>query len=159
MESIVIRLAKAEDAAAIAGLSKQLGYPATAEQSKSRLEAVIGSNEHAVFTACDGGEVVGWVHVFLALRVESDPFAELGGFVVSASHRRRGIGRRLLAAAEDWTAGRGVTKLRVRSRLEREDARAFYENLGFSVTKEQRVYDKSLPREARREKNGDRVIT
>ena len=148
MKGIVIRPADAADAPAIAGLSGQLGYPSTVADSAERLGLVLGSSEHAVFAACDGGDVVGWVHVFLALRIESGPFAELGGFVVSSSHRRHGVGRRLLAAAEDWAAGRGVRKLRVRSRLEREDARAFYENLGFTVTKEQRVFDKSLPREA-----------
>ncbi len=152
MERIVIRPAGEDDAPAIAGLSGQLGYPSSVADSAERLKTVLGSTEHGVFAACDGDDVVGWVHVFLALRVESGPFAELGGFVVSASHRRRGVGRALLAAAEDWAASRGVRKLRVRSRLEREDARAFYENLGFSVTKAQRVFDKCLPQEAAREK-------
>jgi GNAT superfamily N-acetyltransferase len=97
-----------------------------------------------VFVACTAGKVVGWVHVFLALRVESDQFAELGGFVVSRKYRRSGIGRQLLAAAEEWVVSRGVAKLRVRSRSDRNDARVFYEKLGFSTTKVQNVFDKPM---------------
>ena len=144
MDTIRIRMADISDAAAIAGLSGQLGYPTSARQSGKRLSLILGSKEHAVFVACVAGEVIGWVHVFLAARIESDPFAELGGFVVAKKHRRCGIGRRLLAVAEDWAVTRGVAQLRVRSRSDRFDARVFYENLGFSTTKEQRVFDKPI---------------
>ncbi|MCP5102906.1 MAG: GNAT family N-acetyltransferase [bacterium] len=137
-------MADISDASAIARLSGQLGYPASARQSEKRLSVILGSNQHAVFVACAGDEVIGWVHVFLAIRVESDSFAELGGFVVAKKHRRCGIGRRLLAAAEDWAVTHSVARLRVRSRSNRLDVRAFYENLGFSITKEQRVFDKPL---------------
>jgi len=84
------------------------------------------------------------MHVFLAFRVESDPFAEIGGFVVTEQHRGRGIGRLLLVAAEDWAKNHGIKKLRVRTRSTRLDAQVFYERLGFSQTKEQPVLDKSI---------------
>lgn len=146
MEMTEIRSASMSDASAIAELSHQLGYPTSGEQAESRLSAVLGSTEHAVIVACVDGDLVGWIHVFLALRIESDQFAELGGFVVAETHRRRGIGRRLLATVEQWVVTHGVAMLRVRSRSDRTDARAFYENLGFSVTKEQHVFDKALER-------------
>jgi GNAT superfamily N-acetyltransferase len=143
-----IRIATMSDAAAIAELSNQLGYQTSAQQSETRLGSVLVSIDHAVFVACVDGAVVGWVHAFVARRIESDAFAELGGFVVAESHRRRGIGRRLLKRAEEWALAQGVTKLRVRSRSDRDDARASYENLGFSIKKEQRVFDKPLRRSA-----------
>lgn len=140
-----IRHAVSEDSAALAELSAELGYPSSAEQTASRLVAILSSDEHLVLVAgLADGSVIGWVHVFLALRVESDPFAELGGFVVTEQYRGQGIGRSLLHAAEEWVAGRGIGKLRVRSRSTRREAHAFYERLGFSRTKEQLVLDKSM---------------
>ncbi len=145
MDPVAIRRATLDDAPFLAALSTELGYPTSSAAAKDRLPPVLGSDDHAVIVAAlPDGTVVGWIHVFLALRVESDRFAELGGFVVSEPQRRRGIGKLLLAAAEAWAAGRGVGKLRVRSRTSRADAKLFYERLGFSETKQQRVMDKAL---------------
>lgn len=96
-----------------------------------------------MFAAYLDDQVVGWVHVFLAQRIESEPFAELGGLVVAESHRRHGIGGRLLGRAEEWSVGCGAAKLRVRVRYGRDKARTFYQNLGFTLEKEQGVFDKS----------------
>ncbi len=140
-----IRTATLDDAHVIADLCSQLDYPTTEPQSATRLAKVLRSREHALLVAClSGGLVVGWIHVFIALRVESDSFAELGGFVVAEQHRGLGIGGVLLAAAEEWGSAKGVLKLRVRTRSDREGARSFYERLGFTVAKEQHVYDKNL---------------
>ena len=144
---IEIRNARMSDAEAIARLSDQLGYPTSIRQSERRLVAVLSSSDHAVLVACLHATVVGWIHVFRAPRIESEPFAEIGGFVVAESHRRRGIGRCLLAAAEKWALESGFKKLRVRSRSDRNDARRFYENLGFAMYKEQRVFDKPLKKQ------------
>jgi GNAT superfamily N-acetyltransferase len=144
-DAIEIRPATGDDAAALAKLSNELGYPTTPVRASERLDALVGSADNAVFVAClPVGPVVGWIHVFVALRVESDRFAELGGFVVSGPYRRGGLGRQLLAAAEAWAVTRRVRMLRVRSRVQRSDAKRFYEGLGFAVAKQQNVLDKPL---------------
>ncbi len=141
----VIRTAVASDTSALAALSAELGYPDAADGLEERLASALASSEHAVLVATlSNGEVAGWIHVFSALRVESQRFAELGGFVVAAAYRRCGLGRRLLDAAEAWARDRGFSRLRVRSRLERTDAKAFYERMGFAETKVQRAMDKPL---------------
>jgi GNAT superfamily N-acetyltransferase len=144
-DSPQIRAAKLNDAAAIADLSTELGYPTSAGQSLERLQAVLERDDHAVLVACPAdSSVVGWVHVFVAHRIESDAFAELGGFVVAEQHRGGGIGRALLVAAKEWVVARGIAKLRVRSRSGRVEAHAFYERLGFTLSKEQHVYEKDV---------------
>ena len=157
MDAINIRSATVDDSLALADLSTQLGYPTSPIQSANRIGVILDSKEHAILVAClTEGTVVGWVHVFLAFRVEADQFAEIGGFVVAEEFRRRGIGRSLLAAAEEWVIQNGITKLRVRSRSSREDTHTFYERLGFSKSKKQHVFDKSLKTDAehRGEVNG-----
>ena len=139
-----IRLARATDAADISRLAGQLGYPVSHRQAEQRLDAILGSKDQTVLVAPADGQIVGWLHICLCQVITSDPFAEICGLVVSQSHRRCGHGRRLLTAAEMWAARCGVSALRVRSRSDRDDARAFYENLGFVIQKEQRVFDKPL---------------
>ena len=149
MDAVDIRRATMDDSSALADLSTQLGYPTSQIQSANRLGVILDSKEHAILVAClADGTVVGWVHVFLAFRVESDPFAEIGGFVVTKEFRRRGIGRCLLAAVEEWVIQSGISKLRVRCRSDRVDTHTFYKRLDFSKLKKQHVFDKSLKADA-----------
>jgi len=139
-------------------LSTQLGYPTSQIQSANRLGVIFDSNEHAILVACLADDtVVGWVHVFLAYRVESDPFAEIGGFVVTEEFRGQGIGRCLLAAVEEWVIQSGITQLRVRCRSNRVDTHTFYKQLGFSISKQQHVFDKSLKADAEHRDSVDAV--
>ena len=140
-----IRVATAGDAPALGKLATELGYPATAAETTDRLRRVLEAPGHWVLVAATAAhEIIGWVHVFGTLRVESDGFAELGGLVVAESWRGRGAGTRLVAAAERWASDSGYSKLRIRSHVERADAHAFFERLGFSGCKTQRVFERSL---------------
>jgi len=91
MDAVDIRSATVDDSSAIADLSTQLGYPTLPIQSANQLGVILDSKEHVILVAClADGTVVGWVHAFLAFRVESDPFAEIGGFIVTEEFRGRG---------------------------------------------------------------------
>jgi predicted N-acetyltransferase YhbS len=140
-----VRPARIDDAPALAALSEQLGYPTPVAGCVERLRTLLAADRHEVLVACSScGEVLGWVHVFVALRVQSEPFAELGGLVVAASEHGRGIGRRLVEHAGVWAAHHAAVKLRVRSRTSRQAAHGFYARLGFIRTKEQLVLDRRL---------------
>jgi len=140
----VIRRARVEDAAAIAALSGELGYPAAAEQMAARLCDVIGREDLAVFVAEEHGTVSGWIHMIECRRLEEDRFAEIGGLVVSETQRGSGIGARLIAAAEQWARERGCGKVFVRSNVIRERAHKFYEREGYVCFKKQAVFSKRL---------------
>jgi len=72
------------------------------------------------------------------------PFAELGGIVVDETFRQLGVGAALLTSAEAWAAGVGCTMFRVRSNALRTESHKFYERMGYTASKSQRIYDKEL---------------
>ncbi len=111
--SVTIRNAVLDDAAALAGLSGTLGYPASVQDVRERLPAIADCENDCVLVACTAdGLVVGWIHVFLAHRIETDRFAELGGLVVAEDHRGEGIER---TRDQSGVRGKGVTdRIRIR---------------------------------------------
>lgn len=145
MSEIIIRQVKFEDAGGIAQLSGELGYPTSIEEIKQRIEQMVESAENVIFAAITPDDtVIGWIHVFSAMRLTSKPFAEIGGIVVAEDYRRQGIGKSLLANAEKWAIKKDLTKLRVRSRASRNDAHSFFIDLGSELSKNQEVFDKIL---------------
>ena len=142
----VIREATAADARALGSLSIELGYPNGLEQTSQRLQRVLGSTGHQVLVAEDDqSRVIGWVHVFGSVRIESDGFAELGGLVVTERWRGRGVGREMVTASLRWAVNNGYSTLRIRSRVERTTAHEFFQKLGFSARKTQIVFETKAP--------------
>jgi GNAT superfamily N-acetyltransferase len=144
VEPVSLRSAQPADIAQITWLTRQLGYERTSEQIAASLNRInIRPDIQAVFVAETGGRVVGWIEVSLQLRLQSPPFALIGGFIVSDEMRGRGIGRQLCEAAEQWSWERGVQMLRVTSRSTRTDAHRFYLRAGFRQTKTSHVFEKT----------------
>jgi GNAT superfamily N-acetyltransferase len=139
-----IREASVLDAAALARLATQLGYPTTDAEARRRAAAILDLPEHRVLVAEAVGEVVGWIHVATSVTLESDPSGEIAGLVVDEAFRGSGIGARLIAEAEAWAASQGYGRMRVRSNVKRNRARRFYERVGYAVTKRQRNFEKRL---------------
>lgn len=142
--AVTLRLASAADAARLAELSVQLGYPCSRGEIVERLAALEREGQHAVFVAERGRAVVGWVHVFALRTVESDPRAEIGGLVVDAAARGSGVGRALMQRAEAWARARGLAAVTLRSNIIRKEAHAFYEALGYTLTKTQHAFRKMI---------------
>jgi GNAT superfamily N-acetyltransferase len=140
-----VRAMTLDDAAAVAELSGQLGYPSTAEMVRRRFGLLQEGPACGLFVAESGAAgVVGWVHVTGTCLLESDPVAEIGGLVVDAGRRRQGAGRALVAAAEDWARRHGYLTLSVRTNVKRVEAPRFYERLGFALVKSQFRFAKRL---------------
>ena len=143
MSQYIIRRALASDAAELARLTSQLGYPTTETAIRSRLMRMIDSSDDCLLVAeVSGGELAGWIHGFLSQLLESDYRVEIGGLLVDERWRRSGIGSRLVRAVDDWAVERGATELSVRCREERADSHKFYDSLLFRHTKTQRVLRK-----------------
>jgi predicted N-acetyltransferase YhbS len=140
MTNTRIRPAKPQDAAVFAALSGQLGYPTTEEDLLGRLMVLCGQDDHLVLSAEKEGRVVGWLHAFVALRIESAAFAEIGGMVVDTSHRGQGLGQQLVRTASAWARIKGIATIRVRSNVVRVETHGFYVRLGFAALKSQQVF-------------------
>jgi GNAT superfamily N-acetyltransferase len=141
---VTVRAASPDDAAQLAELSGQLGYPAQPEEMKRRLARVKPNDDHAILVAEQQGGVVGWVHVFLYHSIENGTRAEVGGLVVDERCRSQGVGHQLLARAEQWASEKGCRAIGLRSNVIRERAHAFYEREGYRVIKTQKTFRKDL---------------
>jgi len=143
VNTLKIRKATTEDAATIAQLSGQLGYPVEARVMHERLARFLQRDEHAVFVA-ETTEVVGWIHCAEHELLEVANHCEIWGLVVADGQRGLGIGRQLIDAVEQWTLDRGLAEISVRSNVIRPESHPFYDRLGFSRYKTQHAYRKRL---------------
>ena len=143
--SVEIRRARRGDAARIAVLSCQLGYPATTRQVAKRLSLVLQEYASACFVAETREEgVVGWVHVSSTPLLEVQRRAEVNGLVVEEKCRNHNIGWLLLEAAEKWADKLGCKSMSVRSNVIRDRAHVFYLRHGYEHYKTQKAFRKAL---------------
>ncbi|HKJ46930.1 MAG TPA: GNAT family N-acetyltransferase [Balneolales bacterium] len=142
--NITIRDVDLNDAFWITGLSDQLGYESKNDKIVNRLRDITANKDQGIFVVEYNNKVIGWIHAFYALRVESDPFVEIGGMVVDEQYRRHGIGTALTEKVIGWAKKRKVRKIRVRCNTTRSETHWFYERLGYTETKEQKIFDNKL---------------
>jgi GNAT superfamily N-acetyltransferase len=142
--SLFLREIALDDAEAAAKLSGELGYPVSVSAMQHRIETIKALEDHVVYVACVSDTVVGWIDVGIVHHLQSDPSGEIGGLVVSSDCRNRGIGKKLIAQAEQWVAHQGISRMVVRSRIARETAHRFYLREGYSRTKTSAVFSKEL---------------
>lgn len=138
------RTATINDVEYITELSCQLGYETTREKTRQRLTEILNHTDNCVFVVVNNAKVIGWIHGFYSLRVESENFVEIGGLVVDNNYRNKGIGKLLIETVYNWSRLKECNTIRVRSNTIRKEAHQFYKNLGFTETKEQKVFGKQL---------------
>ena len=140
-----IRRAKAADAARIAVLSGQLGYPTTTREMSARLRQALKERNGACFVAETREHgVIGWVHVGVTPLLEVERRAEVNGLVVDEQVRSQGAGWLLLEAAERWARKARCAAMSVRSNVIRNRAHGFYERHGYEHYKTQKAFRKRL---------------
>jgi N-acetylglutamate synthase-like GNAT family acetyltransferase len=140
----MIREAEERDLGRITELTAQLGYATTEGAISRRLRALAETGDDVVFVIDVSGACVGWIHVNIVQSLESDPFAEIRGLVVDESVRGGGHGTTLIRAAEEWARSRNCPRIRLRTNVKRVRAHEFYKSRGFSMVKEQKVFEKAL---------------
>jgi len=140
-----IRHPEMGDAAIIAALSKELGYPnATQEMTAELIGEISRDNRSIIFVAVHENVVIGWVQAILTTRLESGTFAKITGLIVTEKWRSKSVGSQLVKFVENWSVNQNVYTLKVRCNVKRADAHRFYLRQEFKEEKEQKTFAKGL---------------
>jgi len=128
--AISIRLAGQRDAQAIALMSRDLVESGLGwKYDAARVLKAIRDRDTLAAVACERGRIAGF-----ALMEFGDERAHLVLLAVRPTHRRQGIGRRLV----DWLVASarvaGIASLHLELRSANEAARGFYRAMGFDET-------------------------
>jgi GNAT superfamily N-acetyltransferase len=141
---VVIRRVAVADVSRLNDLTDQLGYHVAPESTGKYLATILEREDHIVFVAEIGGEIMGWVHAYIRPLLTSPINIELGGLVVDERCRSQGVGERLMDRVESWALENGVEEVFVRSRLDRERAHKFYQRIGYKTLKTSYTFHKKL---------------
>jgi ribosomal protein S18 acetylase RimI-like enzyme len=85
----------------------------------------------AVFVAEEEGEIVGFATASTRRHFAGDIDAYVGELAVARHFERRGVGRRLMVAAEEWARRQGLACVSLDTGAANARARAFYAALGY----------------------------
>jgi ribosomal protein S18 acetylase RimI-like enzyme len=147
---VAVRAARPEDWLAVQSLLRELdelhaelvpAYFQPATRTEREWGRLLGDSTALALVALDDGE--GGAPVgFLSLRLYDTPAdptmvprrrGHIEMLIVNARQRRRGIGRRLLAAAAEWARARNATEMVLTTWAGNSEADAFYKRLGYRV--------------------------
>lgn len=140
----MLRAARIDDASEIARLAGELGYQSPVDAIRARLQVLSQHPDHLIRVAEDGNALRGWIAVEHRRTLESGERIEIVGLVVDAEFRGAGVGRMLVADAEQWARSLGLASISVRSNVTRDASHPFYERLGYVRRKTQHYYIKKL---------------
>ena len=94
---------------------------------------ILASPTHLFLVADEGGRLVGMCAlIFSQSTWSAAPVCEVQDVVVTGDHRRSGVGRDLLAAAEEIARARGCSRLLLLAEYWNLDAHVFYRSLGLT---------------------------
>jgi GNAT superfamily N-acetyltransferase len=143
VSALRVRPAEEADAAPVAVLVTQLGYPSDASQVLARMRRVQDDPDIRMFVAESDAGVIGMIGVMVFPAFHRDGLhGYITALAVEEVARGSGAGGALLTAAEAWFAGRGIGKVTLTTAAHREQAHRFYERHGYEFNG--RRYVKSL---------------
>ncbi|HEY0767736.1 MAG TPA: GNAT family N-acetyltransferase [Steroidobacteraceae bacterium] len=127
MDEYRLEPARAADAALLAAMSQEFVETGLKPAwDAPRIASHIRHPDSVVLAARAGAAIVGF-----AIMRYADDTAHLNLLAVAPAHRRRGIGRRMVAWLEDTALTAGTFKVGLELRAGNDGARAFYAALGY----------------------------
>jgi GNAT superfamily N-acetyltransferase len=132
--NIKIRIAIPKDAAAVADLIVQMGYPVSEPDAELRMKQY-AQPRYRLLLAEDEGETVGLIalHIYDVLHLPA-PEGRVISFCVDDKVRNKGVGTALLYEAENFFKESGCYKIVLNCNLRRTDTHQYYINRGYQFT-------------------------
>ena len=146
MSDTSIRPLGVSDAARICELSRQLGYSARERVMTRRIAQLAKTDGHWLLGAQVQDAIAGFIHFYQRPSIETGTGLVVQSLIVDETIRGRGLGRILLSEAEGVGHALGIGFVVLSSRLEREDAHAFYIRRGYVVSATSVYFRKVLDR-------------
>jgi aminoglycoside 6'-N-acetyltransferase I len=156
VDSVQIRPAQASDLNQLARLFEALWPRSSAEEHAEELRLILGGNVALVLTmpltifVAEGsdGILVGFLEVDLRSHADGcnpvQPVGYIEGWYVAEDHRHRGVGRKLLAAAEDWARSHGCVEMASDAIIDNKLSQRAHEASGYEVVDRCVHYRKKL---------------
>ena len=142
MDLLAVREAKPDDCAPLARLRHSLWPDSSIEAHTEELARLLAGERLStlpslILVAEAQGEIVGFVEAGLRSHADgcdaSHPVGYLEGWYVVGEWRRRKVGARLLASAEEWARAQGCREMASDTWLDAVDSQRAHEALGFEV--------------------------
>jgi aminoglycoside 6'-N-acetyltransferase I len=119
-----------------------------AEQQVREMEEILVSDTEEVFVAeRSGGGLCGFVEAAIrswAIGCEARPVGYVEGWYVDADTRRRGVGRALVEAAEEWARSRGCRQMASDAQIGNEISHQAHGAIGYEEVARLVLFKKGL---------------
>jgi aminoglycoside 6'-N-acetyltransferase I len=152
--NVIVRVARAGDRTQLARLREALWPESSTEEHDTELRAILDGKGFGTMPLIElvaedsSGALVGFAEVGLRSHADgcdvSHAVGYLEGWYVAESHRKRGIGRKLVMAAEDWAREQGCAEMASDSVVGNHVSKRAHEALGYSVVDRCVRYRKTL---------------
>lgn len=131
----IVRLTRGE-AQTVLGLASALWPEHETAALLAELEKYAADEDAALFAALEGGGPVAFAQCTLRKDyvegAETSPVGYLEGIFVDAPFRRKGIGRKLVGACEEWSRKKGAVEFGSDCESENASSAAFHKKAGFA---------------------------
>ncbi len=156
MSLFQIRSARSSDLDQLAPLCQALWPTSSTEEHARELRLILGGKAALVLTMplivlvaeASDGTLIGFVEVDLRSHADgcdpSKPVGYIEGWYVAEDHRQRGVGRKLLAKAEDWARSHKCVEIASDAIIDNQLSQRAHEASGFEVVDRCVHYRKTL---------------
>jgi len=136
VQQVIIRDLGFDDIIELTLLINELGYHTSVNEMESRFKIISAHPDYKTIVAVANGEIVGVSGLCKGIFYEKNGmYMRILVFIVKQNSRKKGIGKLLIRACEDWAAEQGLNTILINSgnREERIDAHEFYKEMGYAI--------------------------